>query len=263
MRKQRTRGIVAAGLAMAVAALFLASVPTGARAQSTNDGTWMRVDVVQILPRELDEYIEIQLEDVNPALRRAGVPWRSAWSTAEFGNTYERLFVTPISSMGEYDTGGPLARALEPDRLARIRDSVRQTLSSRQSFALRYHPELSVESDDVSGLSLARVTTVQVAPGRTADWQEFLRDNLTQFDDANIVFGVYERFFGPGPSTWQLVENHASFAELDEPSILARTFGEGVDEVALRLSGVLLSVERSVLRYDPELSFSAATGSSR
>ncbi len=260
MRGIGIRRIVVATTVVA-AGLVLADIPSGVRAQQVEPGSWMRVDIVQILPRELDEYIEIQLEDVNPALRRAGVPWRSAWSTAEFGNTYERLFVTPINSMGEFDTGGPLARALDPDRLARIRDRVRQTLAGRQSYAVRYHPELSVESQDVSGLSLARVTTVQVAPGRTADWQEFLLDNLPRFQTANVVFGVYERYFGPGVSTWQLVENHASFAELDEPGILARTFGERVGEVAARLSGVLISIERSVLRYDPELSFSAAGGS--
>lgn len=262
MTSNVTRWIVAASTIAAVA-LVLAGTSSDARAQDADVGSWMRVDIVQILPRELDEYIEIQLEDVNPALRRAGVPWRSAWSTAEFGNTYERLFVTPISSMGEFDTGGPLARALDPDRLGRIRDRVRQTLAGRQSYAIRYHPELSIESDDVSGLSLARVTTVQVAPGRVADWQEFLRDNLPLFEGANIVFGVYERFFGPGPSTWQIVENHASFAELDEPGIIARTFGEQASEVAARLSGVLLAVERSVLRYDPELSFSAAVSGSQ
>lgn len=248
---------------MAVAVLLLAGLPTGLTAQEAEVWPWMRVDIVQVLPRELEDYIEIQLEEVNPALRRAGVPWRSAWSTAEFGNTYERQFVTPISSMGEYDTGGPLARALDPDRLARIRDRVRQKTASRESFAIQYHPELSVESDDVSGLSLARVTTVQVAPGRVADWRAFLSDNLPQFEDANVVFGIYERYFGPGPSTWQIVENHASFAELDEPGILARTFGARVSEVASRLSGVLLSVERTVLRYDPELSFSAAAGGSQ
>ena len=263
MRSRTIRRITVTGFAVAAVALALAGTSPDARAQDAAAGSWMRVDIVQILPRELDEYIEIQLEDVNPALRRAGVPWRSAWSTAEFGNTYERSFVTPISSMGEFDIGGPLARAMDPDRLARIRDRVRQTLAGRQSYAIRYHPELSVESDDVSGLSLARVTTVQVAPGRVSDWQEFLRDNLPLFEDANIVFGVYERYFGPGPSTWQIVENHASFAELDEPGILARTFGEQVDEVASRLSGVLLAVERSVLRYDPELSFSAAVGGSQ
>ena len=71
-----------------------------------------------------------------------------------------------------------------------------------------------------------------------------------------MVFGVYERPFGPGAAVWQIVENHASFAELDRPTILQRTFGERADRVAARLDGVVLSVERSVLRYDPELSFS-------
>lgn len=220
--------------------------------------SWMRVDIMQVLPRELDDFIEMQLEEVNPALQRAGVPWRSAWRTAEFGNTYERLFVTPLESLGDLDFGGPLGRVLEPDRLGRIRDRIRRTLSARQSYAVRYRPDLSVESDDVSGLSLAWITSIQVAPGRNADWEAFLRENIPQFRGADVVFGVYERVFGPGPTVWQIVENHASFGELDRPTILQRTFGEQADLVAARLTGVLLSIERSVLRYDPELSFSAA-----
>lgn len=242
--------------ALVVGLLLIPGVVSVTLAQ--NESSWMRVDILQVLPRELDDFIELQLEEVNPALQRAGVPWRSAWRTAEFGNTYERLFVTPMESLGELDFGGPLARVLEPDRLARIADRVRRTLASRQGYAVRYRPELSVESDDVSGLSLAWITSVQVAPGRTADWEAFLREYLPQFQGADVVFGVYERVWGPGPSVWQIVENHASFAELDRPTILQRTFGERADEIALRLSGVLLSVERSVLRYDPELSFSAA-----
>ena len=233
-------------------------VPAASVTLAQEETSWMRVDVLQVQPRELDDFIEMQLEEVNPALQRAGVPWRSAWRTAEFGNTYERLFVTPVDSLADLDYGGPLARVLEPDRLERIRDRVRRTLSSRQSYAVRYRPDLSVESDDVSGLSLAWITTLQVAPGRLADWEAFLSENLTQFRGADVVFGVYERVFGPGPAVWQIVENHSSFAELDRPTILQRTFGERADEIAARLAGVLLSIERSVLRYDPELSFSAA-----
>ena len=250
--KRHAVGVVA----LVAGTLLVPGAPSVARAQDEN--SWMRVDVLQVLPRELDDFIELQLEEVNPALQRAGVPWRSAWRTAEFGNTYERLFVTPVESLADLDYGGPLARVLDPDRLERMRDRVRRTLSSRQSYAVRYRPELSVESDDVSGLSLAWTTTIQVAPGRIADWETFLRENLPQFRGADVVFGVYERVFGPGPAVWQIVENHASFSELDRPTILQRTFGERADEVASRLAGVLLSVERSVLRYDPELSFSAA-----
>ena len=249
---------VARGTAVASGMLLILGFTSVTGAQEAP--SWMRVDILQVLPRELDDFIEMQLEEVNPALQRARVPWRSAWRTAEFGDTYERLFVTPMANLSELDSGGPLARALDPDRLARIRDRVRRTLSSRQSYAVRYRPELSVESDDVSGLSLARVTTIEVAPGRVADWEAFLRQYLPQFRGADVVFGVYERVFGPGPATWQIVENHSSFGDLDQPSILARTFGAQADEVASRLAGVLLSIERSVLRYDPELSFSAEVG---
>ena len=91
----------------------------------------MRVDIVQIRPEKLDDYIELQLEDVNPVLRRAGVPFRSTWRTAEFGNTYERVFVTPIASRGEFDTAGPLARAMNPDRAARLLDRARLCLIGR------------------------------------------------------------------------------------------------------------------------------------
>ena len=218
--------------------------------------TWFRVDVLQVLPREIDDFIELQLEQINPALQRAGVPWRSAWRTAEFGNTHERLFVTPMASLPELDSGDPLARVLDQDRLARLRDRVRRTLVGRRSYAVRYRPDLSVESDDIRGLPLALITTVQVAPARTADWEAYLRENVPQFRGADVVFGVYERVFGPGPVVWQIVENRASYSELEHPTILQRTLGKQTNQVVARLAGVLLSIERSVLRLDPALSFS-------
>ena len=108
--------------ALVVGVLLIPGVASVTLAQDAD--SWMRVDYLQVLPRELDEFIELQLEEVNPALQRAGVPWRSAWRTAEFGNTYERLFVTPMESLADLDFGGPLGRVLEPDRLARIADRV-------------------------------------------------------------------------------------------------------------------------------------------
>ena len=122
---------------------------------------------------------------------------------------------------------------------------------------MRYRSDLSVESDDVSGLSLARITTLQIAPGRVAEWEAFLRENLEQFRGADVVFGVYQRMFGPGPTMWQIVQNHSSFAELSQPGIVALAFGEGAEDVLATIAGVVVSVERIVLRYDPALSFSA------
>ena len=242
-------------VAIAVALLVSGSAPV-TRAQEAMP--WMRVDIMEVIPEELDEFIEVQLEQVNPALRRAGVPWRSAWRTAEFGNLYERMFVTPMDDLAELDRGGPLAFALDRRDLERMEERVRRTIFGHRTYALRYRPELSVESPNAGGLSLAWVTSLEIAPGRLADWQAFLQARLPQFRGDNVVFGMYERYLGTGAAVWQLVENHSSFTELNNPTILQRALGERTSDTAAGLAGVVLSVERSVLRYDPELSFSGA-----
>ena len=226
-------------------------------AQAQDTGDWYRVNVVHVKPERLSDLIKLYRDEINPALRKAGVPWRSAWQTGEFGETYERLFVTPMASFAELDSGGPLARALGPRDLDRVLQKLRRSTDGRQSYAVLYRADLSVESDDVSGLPIARVTNVQVAPGRTPDFEGFLRENLETFQTAGVVFGVYQRQFGPGPVVWQIVENLRSYAELARGGIL-RAFGDEA-VAASRLSGVVTSVERTVLQYDAALSFTAAT----
>ena len=119
-----------------------------------------------------------------------------------------------------------------------------------------YRADLSVESDDVSGLPIARVTNLQVAPGRGAEFEALFRENLETFRAAGVVFGVYQRQFGPGPVVWQIVENLRSYAELARGGIL-RAFGDESQRMASQLSGVLIGIERTVLEYDPTLSFTA------
>ena len=236
------------GVRVAVVVALLVVVETmagsGLRAQDASD--WLRVNVVRVVPECLDDYIELQLNEVTPGLQAAGIPWRSVWRTAEFGNSYELQFVTPLGDLADYDIGGPLARVMEPERFQRLVDRLRRFTVSRESYAIRYRADLSVESDEVGSLFLARVTTVQVAPGRGAEWTAFLEQRLPQFRGASLVFGVYERMFGPAPTSWQIAENHASFTDLAQPGIIARAFGDQADAVTAEIAG-----------YDPELSYSS------
>ena len=234
----------------------IAGLSVGLDAQGDTAPNLLQVNIVNVVPERWDDYVELQLDEVNPGLRSAGVPWRSVWRTAEFGNTYEMQFITPLSDLSELDTGGPLARVMQPDRLKRLLDELRRYTFDRRSYAVQYRPDLSLEADEVSGLFLARVSTIQIAPGRAAEWARYLEDAMPRFRDANLVFGVYQRLFGPGPTSWQIVENHASFTELAQPSITARAFGEDIGIAASAVAGVVLSIERIVLRYDAELSYS-------
>jgi len=220
---------------------------------------WYRVQIVQVRPEKLDDFTELYRDEVNPALQKAGVPWRSAWRTGQFGETYERQFITPIAGFSELDGGGPLSRALGRRAYDRVLDKLRESSSGRQAYAVRYRQDLSVESADVSGLSIARVTNVRVAAGREGDFEAFLRANLDTFRDAGVVFGVYQRQFGPGPVVWQIVENLRNYGELARGGIF-RAFGDQSAREATRLTGVITSIERTVLEYDAELSFTGTLG---
>jgi len=245
--------------------LLLVMLGIGASATETwaQDGeTWYRVQVVQVRPEKVTDFVELYRNEINPALRRGGgVPWRSAWRAGQFGDTYERQFITPLNGFNELDGGSPLARALGQRDYDRVLDKLRETSEGRQAYAVRYRQDLSVESDDVSGLSIARVTNVEVAAGRGAEFEAFLRDNVATFRDAGVVFGIYQRQFGPGPVMWQIVENLRSYGELSRGGIL-RAFGDD-SSAAEQLAGVVTSVERTVLEYDPELSFTGVSAPSQ
>ncbi len=250
---QNSRTVVVASVVSVVAVALVAGAELS---QAQDAGSWVIVDIVQVKPEKLRDFEKLYRDEINPALRKAGVPWRHVWQTGEFGETYERHLITPMASFAELDAGGPLRRVLEPREYDRVIEKLRRSIDRRQSYAVLYRADLSVESEDVSGFPIARVTSLQVAPGRGAEFEALLRENLETFRAAGVVFGVYQRQFGPGPVVWQIVENLRSYAELERGGIL-RAFGDESGRVASQLAGVLVSVERTVLKYDPTLSFTA------
>ena len=246
-----------------VGGLVLALLGTGvAQPAYAQDDRWYQLDIVSVVPDKLDDYTELQFNDVNPALRKAGVPWRTVLRTEQFGNSYEILLVRPIGDFAdEYDTGGPLARALAPDKRQRLAQRLRRLTVSRERYAIRSRPDLSVEGD--SDLPLVRITTIQVAPDRTQDWEQFMRSSLPKFTDADLKFTIYERVLGPGPSTWLIVEDISSFAQVTQPSLVVRAFGEEASSATTPIAGAVTSIERTVLRRDAELTYNDVASDAR
>lgn len=234
-------------------ALVLAGAGGPAGAQTGTSQTWLRVDTVQVKPEMWTEYRSIERDEVIPALRKAGVRSRAAWRTAEFGATYELILVRPIPDFGDYDAGDSFSKALAPREAERLRERLRRCLLSRVSTVLLQRSDLSVGE---TGRPFALVTTLTVAPGRGAEYEAFLRETLPEARTAGIVFGVYQRVYG-SQTAWLLVQNLDTLRELKEPAGLFRAFEqEDADRLLNRLSGIVSTVERKVLRFDPELSYS-------
>ena len=217
--------------------------------------SWLRIDTVQVKPEMWTEYRTLERDEVIPALRKSGVRSRAAWVTAEFGATYEIVLVRPVDDFADYDTGDTFSRALGPREAERLRERLRRTLISRDSAAILQRSDLGAGE---TGRPFAVVTTVTVAPGRDAEYEEFLRGALPGARKAGIVFGVYQRIFGQR-TAWLLVQNLDSLRELAQTPGDLFPFGAAPERKLQTLSGVVTGVERKVFRFDPELSFSFPT----
>jgi len=224
-----------------------------AAAQTSTTQQWLRIDTVQVKPEQWNEYRALERDEVIPAMRRAGVPSRAAWRTAEFGSTYELVMVRPVPDFGQYDAGDSFS-GLPLRESERLRDRLRRCLLSRDSAALLQRSDLSVGE---TGRPFAVVTTLGIAPGRGDEYEAFLRETLPEVRKAGVVFGVYQRVYGQ-PTAWLLVENLDSLHQLSQaPSGFFRALGEeDATRRLAKLTGVVTSVERKVFRFDPELSFS-------
>src|SRR5687768_3853059 len=93
-------------LMTAAAVCVLLNTIHSVRAPATQQGgtkpavaqNWLRIDTMQVKPEMWTEYRTLERDEVIPALRKAGVASRAAWTTAEFGSTYELVLVRPISN---------------------------------------------------------------------------------------------------------------------------------------------------------------------
>ncbi len=93
------------------------------------------VTIYTVTPDMLNDWIDLQKNEVVPALKKAGVRSRTIWRNAPFnGSAYEFVSVTPIDNMAQYDGESPLIRAL-----ARLRE--RSTAPGQAAPLPRLQPQ--------------------------------------------------------------------------------------------------------------------------
>ena len=107
------------------------SVPAWAQSETS----WIQINVVKVKPEYVSEFIELQKNEITPFVKRSGSPWRAAWRTGVYGNTYTFVFVTPIESFAAYDEPAELDPAVGAKFVKYVAD--------RDSFAAISRPDLS------------------------------------------------------------------------------------------------------------------------
>jgi len=102
MRKTRKTVLVLAAvvlLAVGIAWTIMGRAQGGAPAPPPQRIT---VVVTHVKPDMISTYEDLIKNVANPALKKAGVPWRETWATAS-GQGFTRISVTPLANYAELD----------------------------------------------------------------------------------------------------------------------------------------------------------------
>ena len=247
--------------------LLVAAMPViQAQAQNTNQSTqadaqsnMISITVVRVKPEMDTAFRNLMRAKTNPALRRSGMKWRDVWQTASFGNLFEYFIVAPIDNLAQYDSPPALERALGKAGYEAWRLEVGRMINDARTFAARYRPDLSYETELTAPPKLGVVTFYHVMPGRSADFEETFKNDILPVIKRSTVknFWVQQTAFGGDVNEYITLALQENFADVDKGSPVIRVLGQerGMELMRNLSRGNVSHIERMIIRFVPELSF--------
>ena len=225
---------------------------------------WSSITVVRVKPDMVAEWQDLQKNVVNPALKKAGVKERGVFETAVFGESYQYVVITPITSLAQYDEPmSPLRKTIGEEAFRDYQAKSRRCVMSSQTFAEVARNDLSYMGKTASMTGppkLAVVTSLSILPGRAAAFENLVKTEvLPVMKKADVIgYFVSQSMFGGDAWGYTSVIFYDSFAEIGKGSPFVRVLGSaGASALFAKLGGVVSHQERMIARFNPDLSFSA------
>jgi len=220
----------------------------------------MAVTTVRIKPELVDEWMEFQKSETIPALRKAGVTERTVIATA-IGESFEMTFLTPLKNFADRDGDSPIVKALGADGARAYAAKNRRFVAEQHTFVNTVRTDLTYQpARDAAPAGIAVVSTYSVAAGHIADFEAYIKTDLTpahkQLKSGGFI--VHQALFGGDSGTFVVAVLLPNFAELDKGPAIVRAYGPArADAIQQKLAGFVTHIERTVVRVVPELSFQA------
>jgi len=155
--------------------LFVLSFPLilacgAAQAQNAQPGPILiNIMRVQLNPSHADAFRSFHNDEIIPSQHAAGLPWRLTTSTV-FGESFEYVVATPISSFAELDQPGTQLTDMGAA-------TFQAAVNSRQRFVLTTRPDLAIPGDGTV-MPLRRLAHIVAAPGKALEFEEFWQETI-------------------------------------------------------------------------------------
>lgn len=216
------------------------------------------VTTVQVKPGMSSEYVDLQKKEMIPALQKGGVKQRAVWTTATFGEGGEYVTLRPIESLAQFDDPHPLVKALGQEGAAALLAKRARLISSSRVVQITARPDLGLAPKADYAYKLGFGANINVTPGRTADYEKYLKDlsaTVTKTNAKGVLVG--KAGLGGDPNSYRVMVLFDNWADLEKfQAAYAKASAE--TKLTPAATGVVAHTEWRVYRYVPELSIAPA-----
>ncbi len=232
--------------------LLLGAVPAASQQQPP---TWRRLAYVKVKPSMTQEYLALQ-KQVSDAYKKAGLS-RDVWTTAGFGEIGAYWSVTPFGKLADFDSPSVVEKAFGEGGYQRYLSRARSYIESVTYKAVQLRSDLSLLKENAPLPNMAVVVNIQVAPGRTQDFEELIKSSYLpawKKGGADQVV-VHQSVFGATGPEYIVAVVIPNFAELDKGNSMVRALGpEGAAKLSQKSAGIITSATYQIVRRLQEYS---------
>ena len=243
-----------------IAMTLVAATLLAAAAASAQEGaagtTQLLVTHVRVPPAKVGMWLELQRDQVVPALKKAGLKDYTTYQTV-VGEVGEFVIVRPFD-FAELDRPDPLDRVLGAGAAA-LRAKLGECTESMHRSIENRHDDLFLNPGAAEVLFQSRYRAM---PGRARDYMSFVRTEMypvmqkAQKDGTFAGLSVTTTVQGGEPGIIALNMHYQNFAPLDGPPPVAKTLGpQGTAAFLQKGAGLITQLDQRILRRLPDLSF--------
>lgn len=246
-----------AASALALVVLFATSSMAQTQAP-TATGDLLVLSVIDFRPDQFTEFGELQAQTMT-AQQKGGQAWRETWNVATFGQPYRVYVLRPLTSYAELDGQSFTVKGAGAEQARVINEQARRMIVGQQILGLRARRDLGY-GERPATMRVAALTTITVAPGRNADFESIVRDEIVPAykKAGESSLSIAQVVLGGNANQYVVFTYYDGVAGLADGNPILRALGpEGYARHRQRVAGIITEEAHVVVRLNPALSFRA------
>ena len=186
-------------------------------AQTPPAPQYYRVQTIKLNSGMRPDWEKFYQAEILPALKKVGVKQHSVWRVAQ-GDLRQYFIITPINSLAELDEPSPLLKALGQEAGQALMTKQSRFFGEWRQDIVVGRPDLGIALTPNSPLKLAVLDTETVAPGHTADYEKWVKENILPVVKKTNAKGVLtgKTALGSDPNEYHVLVLFDSYAEIEK-----------------------------------------------